>query len=118
MFGKNTPKKRTVRTNFDIQFDEIQKIAMQNMNGSDFEKPPHGGPDGQKICEGAVFSDKRGEEEGKIVKVSVSQMQPVRMHMDEVERNCAPPQSIHDFGGSVCWILNFGRTLVLCLGSC
>ena len=79
----------------------IEKIAIENMENWNFERPPDGGARGEKKCEGAVFGDKRGEED-KIVKVSVAQMQPVRLHKDDMEENCPRPESIHEFGASVC----------------
>ena len=93
-----------------LDYKAIEKIAIQNMQGS--RKPSGGGGDSEKKCEGAVFGDRRGQETEKIVKVSVSEMQPVRMHKDEMQGNSAPPESIHQFGPSVCWILGFVKKLL------
>ena len=86
-----------------LDYQAIEKIAIENMKG--WGKAPGGGGDSEKKCEGAVFGDKSGGE--NIVKVSVSELQPVRVHKDEMQANGGPPESIHEFGPCVCCIFGF-----------
>ena len=90
-----------------LDYKAIEKIAVENMEVSNFGNARQG-----KKCEGAVFGDRSGQQTEKIVKVSVSEMQPVRMHKDDMQGNSAPPESIHQFGPSVCWILGFVKKLL------
>ena len=63
------------------------------------------GPDGEQKCEGAVMGDKTSPKPDKIVRLSISQIQPVQTHKDEMQ-------------GDYRAILDFVRKLVFFLDSC
>ena len=69
-----------------------------------------GGNGGQKKkCKGASFNGKKIPPVEELVTARVADMQPVRKHMDDKDKENGTPQSIHVFGSVVCFA---GREII------
>ena len=59
--------------------------------------------DGRTKCDGGVVGSKKQPDPKNVIRVRVSDLQPVRGHKDELGAIYADAQSIHEFGQSVCF---------------